>query len=160
MHLTRKPRSADGENVFSIDEVIIHSKEGKRPDPEVTKVILKDPKITAYNEVTDGKMILRGNFHQDHAKFAVPKSACGSANAIVAVAMANIHKAATWTKLIIDEVLTNAYRLYKHSVHILGCNFNSWDDKLTLDLMCPEFKIGIKFVTFKPIVEDIKRGRP
>lgn len=147
----------DGLNDFTIDAVMFKIEYANRPQPPMEKVISINPKITAFEEINPGKLILSGNYNQNNPKFEKMTNAATCCNALVALAMAHIHKPETWSRPIVDDVLTNGNLLFDLTKEQLGFDFNPWEDTMSLDLVNKVFKIGVWQVKVE-FKDDVQHG--
>jgi hypothetical protein len=125
----------------------------------------KAPKLGGFSPVTAGKNILRGEVKLDCTKYDRGVHIHSAAIAFVALALSLNKEPDTWTKIIINEILTVGEELYNDTIDKLGTKFNPWADKLDICRVNTDFMIGrlkvntaIRFTEQRGIV-DVKNSK-
>lgn len=147
----------ENSNEFYIDSITFTYERYERPAPPMEEIITIKPKITGFNEIDPGKLILSGNFNMNNPKFGKATNAACCANALVAQGMSLIHKPEMWTKPIIDEVVTQANILYEISKEDMP-NFNQFEDKMDILKVKKKFKIGCNQVVCDVDEDNTQKG--
>ncbi|XP_968612.4 uncharacterized protein LOC657031 [Tribolium castaneum] len=90
-----------------------------------------------------GKSILRGSVKHKCENFSRGVHNHSATIAVVALALGKVRHPLTWTKLIIDEVLTFGEQVYFETLERLGDKFDPWKDVLELADTNNDFQIGV-----------------
>lgn len=139
-----------GSTVFEIHKVEFKMGKCERArEPEKRPEKKEEPLPTSFVTVSPGKRVLRGTVSQDDEKFDKGKNVLCAPIAIVALTMTLIHKCATWSGPILDEIVTVGDELYNASLDSLGFKFNPWERKLDIELVQNDFKIGVLKANFE-----------
>ncbi|XP_060534309.1 uncharacterized protein LOC132706789 [Cylas formicarius] len=115
------------------------------------------PKLATLKMVGHGKSIVRGSISQEDPKFGKGPNVMSASVAVAALTTAMIHKADTWSRPIIDDIIVLGAELHDDSVERLGYDFNPWEDHLEVSKINPDYKLGVLTASFE-IRDTVQRG--
>ncbi|XP_065167903.1 uncharacterized protein [Atheta coriaria] len=138
-----------GKNFFTIQEISIGAADCTKVLKEELRATEDPLKLSGFEPVVPGKMIIRGTLSQEDPMFGRGANAQSSPIACVALAMTLIHSTEYWTKMIIDDVVCIGDDVYAKYIDRCDTLFNPWEEKLTLALCPKNFKIGKNKVNFE-----------
>ncbi|KAK9886347.1 hypothetical protein WA026_015864 [Henosepilachna vigintioctopunctata] len=134
----------EGCNTFFIHKVDIKEERYQRPKDIMEKAGLAKPmKMTGFTDIVTGKSILRGGLSQDDPKFGRIGNALSAPVAYVALTMSLIHKPATWSKPIVDEVISVGDELFTQTAKEAGTSFNPWEHTMDPYMVSKDYRVGV-----------------
>ncbi|XP_044763345.1 uncharacterized protein LOC123320203 [Coccinella septempunctata] len=134
----------DGLNVFTVHKVNVTEEKYQRAKDVMEQAGTSKPmKMSGFAEVIPGKTILRGSYSQDDPKFGKGENVLSAPVAYIALTMSLIHKPETWSKPIVDEVISVADELFEHTVCETGPGFNPWEDAMDPYTVAKDYRVGV-----------------
>ncbi|KAJ8954144.1 hypothetical protein NQ318_005738 [Aromia moschata] len=134
-----------GKNTFCI-----HKVEMKRDlcprEREPKEMVVKIPKQVetgGFHNVIPGKCIVRGTISQEDPKFEKEPNVLSAPVAVIALTMSLVHKADTWSRPIVDEIIEIGAELYEESKVAAGFDFNPWEQKMDVSMVKNDYMVGV-----------------